>query len=94
MTLPVAMPLGQLVISQAGRDKGHIYVVVGYGNPPFILVADGRNRKAAEPKKKNIRHVKPIGSIALDVAHKLEQNGSITDEQLRQTISQLCTPDD
>lgn len=94
MTLPVAMPLGQLVISQLGRDKGHLYVVVGYGNPPFILVADGRNRKAAAPKKKNIRHVKPIGSIAQDVVLKLEHSGNVTDEQLRQAISKLCTPDD
>ncbi len=93
MTLPAAMPLGQIVLSQMGRDKGQVYVVVGYGKPPFILVADGRNRKATKPKKKNIRHLKLIGSIAQDVANILEQGSKVTDEMLRQAISELCKPD-
>ena len=93
MILSVAMPLGQIVASRKGRDQDQLYVVVGYGNSPFILVADGRNRKAAAPKKKNVRHVKPMGSIAQNVAHKLERDEKVTDEELRQAISELCTPD-
>ena len=87
MTLSVAMPLGQIVASRKGRDQDQLYVVVGYGNSPFILVADGRNRKAAAPKKKNVRHVKPVRSIAENVAHNLKAAGKITDEKLRQAIS-------
>ena len=87
MSLREATPLGQIVASEKGRDKGQLYVVVGYGNPPFILVADGVFRKAAKPKKKNVRHVKPMDSIAQDVVHKLEGDGKVTDEELRQAIS-------
>ena len=87
MTWPVRVPVGHLVESLTGRDKGQLYVVIGHGTQPFILVADGRNRKAANPKKKNVRHVKPVRSIAENVAYNLTVAGKVTDEKLRQAIS-------
>lgn len=93
MVPPGNVPLGQFVVSQAGRDIGHTYIVVGHGKPPFILVADGRVRTAAKPKTKNVRHVKLMRSIAQDVAQKLRRQERITDEELRQAILNICTPD-
>ncbi len=84
----MAMPLGQVVQSLKGRDKDKIYVVIGHGCSPYILVADGRDRKAAEPKKKNIRHVKAVGNVSDDVAHRPDRGDKFTDEQLRRIISE------
>lgn len=89
MDVSLVLPLGQIVSSRQGRDKGQLYMVVGYGKSPFVLVADGRVRKAAKPKKKNARHVRNVGSIAQKAAQKL-QSGTITDEEVRQAISELC----
>ena len=53
--------LGQLVVSLAGRDKGCVCAVVG--NPDdegYVLIADGRIRKVETPKKKKLKHLKPI----------------------------------
>lgn len=53
--------LGQLVVSLAGRDKGCICAIVGDGDEEgFVLIADGRVRKVEKPKKKKLKHLKPI----------------------------------
>ncbi|TCL39541.1 hypothetical protein EV210_102460 [Anaerospora hongkongensis] len=51
MVPPGIVPLGQFVISQAGRDIGQTSIV-DHGKPPFILAAKGQIRTAAKPKKK------------------------------------------
>lgn len=53
--------LGQLVVSLAGRDKGCICAVVGSADEEgFVYIADGRLRKVENPKKKKLKHLKPI----------------------------------
>ncbi|MPL68188.1 hypothetical protein SDC9_13901 [bioreactor metagenome] len=85
--------IGQLVKSVAGRDIGHIYVVAGFVEPKYVLLIDGRERSVAKPKKKNIRHVNVLNSIAKDVAETLKTGAQVTDEDIRRTITSLCTPD-
>lgn len=77
--------LGQKVESITGRDAHKIYLVVAIKGKALFL-ADGRGRKLAQPKKKNIRHVKVYKWIAEAVADKLNCNQKITDEDIRLAI--------
>jgi len=53
--------LGQLFISLAGRDKDLICTVVGIPDDEgYVLIADGKVRKVENPKKKKLKHLKPI----------------------------------
>ena len=53
--------LGQLFISLAGRDKDMICTVVGISDDEgYVLIADGKIRKVENPKKKKLKHLKPI----------------------------------
>ena len=53
--------LGQLFLSLAGRDKGIVCTVVGKSDDEgYVLIADGRIRKVENPKKKKLKHLKPI----------------------------------
>lgn len=62
------MKRGQIVFSKAGRDKGHLLVVLSVqGNR--CAVADGRRRRVEKPKCKNVKH---LGAT----------NGSIAEEDL------------
>lgn len=45
-----------LVLAVAGRETGRLFFVVGEDGERLFL-ADGRRRKLAAPKKKNLRHV-------------------------------------
>lgn len=76
---------GRVVISSAGHDSGRRMVVTG-ADGGFVFVADGKERRLATPKKKNIKHVRATScSIELE---------GLTDKRLRQTLRALspeCT---
>ena len=53
--------LGHLVVSLAGRDKDSICAVVAMcEDEGYVYIADGRLRKVEHPKKKKLKHLKPI----------------------------------
>jgi hypothetical protein len=68
-------------------------MVVATLQSPFILVADGKSHFVAKPKRKNIRHVNVLRSVAQGVAAKLQSGEKLTDEYIRQALALLNTPD-
>jgi ribosomal protein L14E/L6E/L27E len=77
---------GQVVRSNAGRDAGAIYMVIGLKTPAVVLLVDGRVRKMAKPKTKNIRHISILCSIDQDITVKVASGKEITDEDIRRAI--------
>lgn len=60
--------LGSIVISKAGHDRGDVLIVTeidGDGN--HIYLADGKNRKVENPKKKKLKHVSVTNSYSAKV---------------------------
>ena len=53
-----AEDIGRVVLATAGRDKGNPLVVVGIEGTEYVLLADGRRRKAQNPKRKKRRHIR------------------------------------
>lgn len=74
---------GGVILSLAGHDKGRLMLVVG-AEGDKILVADGKERKLASPKKKNARHIR-------GTSYSIELEG-LTDKKLRQTLNKLTKP--
>ena len=78
---------GQVVLSLAGRDAGRLMVVLERSvEEGFVLTADGRRRKLANPKRKRARHLRTVGA-----ALKPEQYA--TDRRLPQSLSSLYQPE-
>ncbi|MDZ4993003.1 hypothetical protein GNF80_08445 [Clostridium perfringens] len=48
--------IGRLVTSNAGRDIGKSYIVIGVVDE-YLLVANGATKTIKMPKKKKIKHV-------------------------------------
>lgn len=72
--------VGRVVVSSAGHDKGRLMLVVG-ADGGRVLVADGKERKLAHPKQKNLKHVRgTLLSIELE---------ALTDKKLRQTLGRM-----
>jgi len=78
--------VGQVVRANAGRDKGNTYLVVGLKVPNGVWLADGRKRRIAKPKMKNIRHISVLELIDKSVAEKLTVGAKVTDEDIRQAL--------
>ena len=70
--------IGTVVKSIAGHDKDSFYVVVGM-EKDCVYIADGRARKLEKPKRKNIRHIRPTGTI-------LDSGRVATNKKLRSAL--------
>lgn len=57
-----AVPIGTVVVSKSGRDRGRVYLVID-SDESFLFLADGDKRPFARPKKKRHRHVSAVGQI-------------------------------
>lgn len=52
---------GALVKSLAGHDRGGIFAVVSLEGD-YVFLADGATRRVDSPKKKKLRHIRPLGT--------------------------------
>ena len=71
---------GSVVRAEAGRDGGGYFVIVE-ADEKYCLIADGKSRKLARPKRKNIKHIRATNSM-IDV-------NEITDKKLRNMLKQF-----
>ena len=85
-------PTGQIVRAAAGRDKGGIFCVVGVDQEGrMLLLADGKRRRAAHPKRKKLGHVEALTNHLNMYDHpaieKLKQGQALTDKELRRALA-------
>ena len=78
--------LCSVVFSIKGRDTGVCYAVVGYKDATTVWVSDGFKHKLAQPKLKNIRHLKFEGAVLTAIAEKLVENKKVFDSELRSAL--------
>ena len=81
---------GWIVQATAGRDKAQLFFVVGVDETTKrLLLADGKRRKAANPKAKQFGHVQPVDPEDFDhpVIHKLQRSESVSDRELRKALA-------
>jgi ribosomal protein L14E/L6E/L27E len=75
--------LGRLYVSLAGRDKDCICAVVGISEDEgYVLIADGKLRKVENPKKKKLKHLKPIDCNPLP-------EEKLTNRFIREAVNEL-----
>lgn len=73
---------GSVVKALAGRDQGSFFVAVA-AEDRFVYIADGKERKLSSPKRKNVKHISPTGTVA-------DMTG-MTDKKLKRLLSAFTT---
>ena len=73
---------GSVVKSLAGRDQDRLFVAVA-ATDRCVFIADGKERKLEKPKRKNIKHISPTGTV-VDLT-------DMTDKKLRKLVSAFTT---
>lgn len=74
--------VGRIVISNAGRDKTKVMVIVKE-TENYLLVCDGKERSVERPKRKNPKHLKFTNAYLN--AQQLETNRAI-----RNALKEYC----
>lgn len=81
-------PIGIIVKSNAGRDFGEYFVVVGY-NSESVLVANGKTRKIENPKKKNVKHLIKFDNLIIkEVQTKLDIGEKLGNKRLKKLLAE------
>ena len=83
---------GWIVQASAGRDKDGVFCVVGVEEEPErLLLADGKRRRAACPKRKKRKHVLPLAGGQTEFHHpaiqKLKRGEPVSDRELRRALA-------
>ncbi len=78
--------IGCLFISLAGRDKDAVCAVVGTVDENHVLIADGKLRKVEAPKKKKLKHLKPI---ELPAGMSRLTTDRLTNRFIREAVAEL-----
>ena len=82
--------VGWIVRAKAGRDKDGSFCVIGRSGE-YLLLADGKRRKMAAPKRKKLRHAEILVRDSQEFDHpvleKLRQTQSATDRELRRALA-------
>lgn len=85
----MSITLGQIVISQAGRDTGKKFVVVRVIDDLFVEISDGDLRRVEKPKKKKIKHLKATDDKVQSIEEKLKSGIRITNAEMRKALAGL-----
>jgi ribosomal protein L14E/L6E/L27E len=81
--------IGQYVRSKAGRDKNHVFLVVGIVDQEYVLLSDGDVRRVERPKKKKIKHLFEFGQISEVVREKIQDDKKLTNLMVRKEIEKF-----
>lgn len=73
---------GSVVRALAGRDQDRFFVAVAVEDR-FVYIADGKERKLLNPKRKNVKHISPTDTVV--------ETADLTDKKLRRIISAFMT---
>ncbi|MBR3767946.1 MAG: KOW domain-containing RNA-binding protein [Clostridia bacterium] len=72
---------GQVIRSGAGRDTGYLMTVTDYDGT-YVYVCDGKERRLAQPKRKNPKHVTAT-------PWSLNESQMHSDRRLRKALAEL-----
>lgn len=76
----------QIVRSLAGHDKGALLCVMEVEGE-FLLLADGKHRRVANPKRKRASHVELVGVSHHPAIEKVRTGQPVGDRELRVALA-------
>lgn len=81
--------VGDIVISNQGRDKGFYYLVISALSDNYYLVVNGDNKKFINPKRKIKKHLDKAGKTIDNIKVKLEKNVKVFDSEVYSAIKKF-----
>ena len=78
--------IGKVVLSKAGRDKDHLYVVVRQIDNDYVLLANGNTKIIKMPKKKKIKHLSILEDIDDELISSIQSCDKSTDLKIKRFL--------
>lgn len=84
--------IGGICQSTQGRDKDRYYIVKVINDDGTVGVVDGNFKKLADPKKKNLKHIRLLPEKAEAIAAKLADGRQIFDSEVYSALKTYNNP--
>ena len=78
--------IGKVVLSKAGRDINHLYVVVRQIDNDYVLLANGDKKSVDMPKKKKIKHLIILEDIDEELLSSIKSCDKSTDLKIKRFL--------
>ena len=75
-----------IVVSTAGRDCGKLFYVIETDGA-YVLIANGKERKLENPKRKKLKHVRRVSRTESRVARKILSGDKLLNSELRRDLA-------
>jgi len=79
------MKIADVIRSQAGHDKGKVFMVL-CAEGEYVTLADGRSRRVEKPKRKKRMHTQKIASHEGTTADKLHRGEPVSNKELWEAL--------
>lgn len=81
--------IGQLAVSNRGRDRGEPYLVLETIDEAFVYLVNGNKRRIDNPKRKNVKHLQFYPAVAEHLAQQWEAGLRVGNAEVRRVIAEL-----
>ena len=78
--------IGKVVLSKAGRDIDHVYVVVRQIDNDYVLLSNGNTKLINMPKKKKIKHLSILDDIDDELFSSIQSCNKSTDLKIKRFL--------
>lgn len=78
--------IGKVVLSKAGRDKNHLYVVINSLDNEYVLLCNGKTKGIRNPKKKKLKHLVFFNEVNDEIRSAILNQDSNTDLQIKRFL--------
>lgn len=78
--------IGKLVLSKAGRDRNHLYVVIAKLNEEYVFLSNGFTKTVDKPKKKKVKHLTFYDTIDDEVKEAIVNKDKCTDLKIKRFL--------
>lgn len=78
--------IGKVVLSLAGRDKDHLYIVTNVIDDNYVLLSNGDTKKIKKPKKKKVKHLEFLENIDEEIRAAIISERKDTDLKIKRFL--------
>ena len=78
--------VGKVVLSKAGRDIDHLYVVVRQIENDYVLLVNGNTKLINMPKKKKVKHLSILEDIDGELLSSIQSCDKSTDLKIKRFL--------
>ncbi|PRR83542.1 KOW domain-containing RNA-binding protein [Clostridium vincentii] len=78
--------IGKVVLSKAGRDKNHLYVVIRQIDNEYVLLSNGITKTMGNPKKKKVKHLNFLYAVDDEIKEAIAKSDKGTDLKIKRFI--------